>query len=195
LVFEILHPGLNVPGLVGLVLFVLSLVLFDTLPINVAGAVFLAGAFVLFAIDLKVSAHGLPTLGGIVLFVLGGLLLYEPSNTRVSRPLLIGIAVGLGGFFAVVVRAGLRARNAPVVTGVERLVGAEGVVIETLEPRGQVRVHAEVWTATLATAATQLVPVGATVRVLAIRGLSLVVEPTSEASGPATAPTGMGVTQ
>src|SRR5438552_3433709 len=147
LVFELLHPGLNVPGLV---LFVLSLVLFGTLPINVAGAVFLAGAFVLFAIDLKVSAHGLPTLGGIVLFVLGGLLLYEPSSTRVSRPLLIGIAVGLGGFFAVVVRAGLRARNAPVVTGVERLVGAEGVVVEALEPRGQVRVQAEVWTATLA---------------------------------------------
>src|SRR5439155_23302263 len=48
LVFEVLHPGLNVPGLVGLVLFVLSLVLFDTLPINVAGAVFLASAFVLF---------------------------------------------------------------------------------------------------------------------------------------------------
>jgi membrane-bound serine protease (ClpP class) len=195
LVFEILHPGLNVPGLVGLILFVLSLVLFDTLPINVAGAVFLAGAFVLFAIDLKVSAHGLPTLGGIVLFVLGGLLLYEPSSTRVSRPLLIGIAVGLGGFFAVVVRAGLRARNAPVVTGVERILGAEGVVIETLEPGGQVRVQAEVWTATLATEGTQLVPVGATVRVLAIRGLSLVVEPTTEASGPGTASTGMGVTQ
>ncbi len=195
LVFEMLHPGLNVPGLVGLVLFVLSLVLFDTLPINVAGAVFLAGAFVLFAIDLKVSAHGLPTLGGIVLFVLGGLLLYEPSSTRVSRPLLIGIAVGLGGFFAVVVRAGLRARNAPVVTGVERLVGAEGVVIEALEPRGQVRVQAEVWTATLATGGTQPVPVGTRVRVLAIRGLSLVVEPTTEASGPGTAPNDMGVTQ
>jgi membrane-bound serine protease (ClpP class) len=195
LVFEILHPGLNVPGLVGLVLFVLSLVLFDTLPINVAGAVFLAGAFVLFAIDLKVSAHGLPTLGGIVLFVLGGLLLYAPSSTRVSRPLLIGIAVALGGFFAVVVRAGLRARNAPVVTGVERLVGAEGLVIEALEPRGQVRVQAEVWTATLATGGAQLVPVGATVRVLAIRGLSLVVEPTSEASATGTASTGMGVRQ
>ena len=96
---------------------------------------------------------------------------------------------------AVVVRAGLRARNAPVVTGVERLVGAEGVVIETLEPRGQVRVQAEVWTATVATGGTQLVPVGATVRVLTICGLSLVVAPTTEASGPGTASTGMGVTQ
>jgi len=195
LVFEILHPGLNVPGLVGLVLFVLSLVLFDTLPINAAGAVFLAGAFVLFAIDLKVSAHGLPTVGGIVLFILGGLLLYAPSSTRVSRPLLIGIAVVLGVFFAAVVRAGLRARNAPVVTGVERLVGAEGVVIEALEPRGQIRVRAEEWGATLATGGTQVVPVGATVRVLAIRGLTLVVEPNTEMSGPGTASTGMGVTR
>ena len=109
--------------------------------------------------------------------------------------MLIGIAVGLGGFFAVVVRAGVRARNSPVVTGVERLVGAEGVVIEALAPRGQVRVQAEVWTATLAAGGTQLVPVGATERVLAVRGLSLVVEPTTEASGTGTASAGMGVTQ
>jgi membrane-bound serine protease (ClpP class) len=122
-------------------------------------------------------------------------LLYEPSSTRVSRPLLIGIAVGLGSFFAVVVQAGLRARNAPVLMGVERLVGAEGVVIEALAPRGQVRVQAEVWTATLAAGGTQLVPVGTTVRVLAVRGLSLVVEPTTEASGTGTASTGMGESQ
>jgi membrane-bound serine protease (ClpP class) len=195
LVFEVLHPGLNVPGLVGLVLFALSLVLFDTLPLNVAGAVFLVGAFVLFAIDLKVSAHGLPTVAGIALFILGGLLLYQPSNTRVSRPLLIAIAVALGGFFALAVRAALRARSAPVVTGVARLIGAEGVVIEALAPRGQVRVQAEVWGATLASERSQPVSVGATIRVLAIRGLMLVVQSTTEACEPGMGSTGTEVTK
>jgi len=52
-----------------------------------------------------------------------------------------------------------------------------------------------VWTATLASGGTQLLPVGATVRGLAIRGLSLVVEPTTEPSGPGTAPNDTGVTQ
>ena len=47
LVFEILHPGLNLPGLVGLVLFVLSLVVFDTLPINVA---VISGSFIVFLV-------------------------------------------------------------------------------------------------------------------------------------------------
>jgi membrane-bound serine protease (ClpP class) len=191
LLFEVLHPGLNVPGLLGLLFFVLSLVVFDQLPLNVAGLVLLAGAFVLFAIDLKVSAHGLPTVAGMTLFVIGGLLLYEPSSVRVSRGLLVGMAGAMGLFFSVAVRAGLRARRAPVVTGVERLIGSQGIVIEALEPRGQVRVAWEVWAATLRAGEAGHVAAGAHVRVLAIQGLTLVVEPVMAASEPDTGRTEM----
>ncbi len=194
LVFEVLHPGLNVPGLVGVVLLIFSLVVFDQLPLNSAGLALLAGAFVMFAIDLKVSAHGLPSVAGVVLFVLGGLLLYQPSTVHVSRPLLIGIAVVICGFFTVAVRAGIRARKAPVVSGVERLIGMEARVIESLEPRGQIRVAAEVWAATLETDEARPVPVGASVRVLAIRGLTLVVAPITAVSAPSTGPADLETT-
>jgi membrane-bound serine protease (ClpP class) len=182
LVFEMLHPGLNLPGVIGLILLVLSLVLFGSLPVNIAGVLLLAAAFVFFVIDLKVGAHGVPTFAGLVSFVLGGLFLYDRSvpNARVSRPLLIGMAVALATFFFFVVRAGLRARKAPVVSGAEGLVGEQGLVIEALKPRGHVRVRSELWAATLARDSGEIVPPAARVRVLAIQGLTLVVEPVGD---------------
>jgi membrane-bound serine protease (ClpP class) len=180
LIFEVLHPGLNVPGLLGLISLVLSLVVFDTLPVNVAGALMLVGAFVCFVVDIKAAGHGLPTLAGITLFVLGGLFLYTGSTERVTRPLLIAIAVALGLFFLGAAAAALTARKAPVVSGVERMLGARGVVTQGLDPLGYVRVQGHIWRATLAEGTLPRLPVDAAVRVLEVRGLTLVVEPAVE---------------
>ena len=57
--------------------------------------------------------------------------------------------------------------------GAEALVGAEGIALEALEPQGQVRVRGEIWTARSIAG----VPVGGCVRVAAVEGLTLVVEP------------------
>jgi membrane-bound serine protease (ClpP class) len=180
LIFEVLHPGLNVPGVLGLIALVLSFVVFDTLPVNVAGIVLLVGAFVCFVVDVKGVGHGLPTVAGITLFVLGGLFLYTGSTERVTRLLLIAIAVALGLFFFGVAAAALGARKAPVVTGVERLIGAVGVVTQMLDPVGYVRVQGHIWRATLVDGAQDRLPVDARARVLEVRGLTLLVEPARE---------------
>jgi membrane-bound serine protease (ClpP class) len=70
-----------------------------------------------------------------------------------------------------------RMRGVKVVTGVENLVGAVGNAVEPLEPEGHVRVHGELWEARSATPAAQ----GARVRVVAVDGLELEVEPAVEA--------------
>ena len=180
LIFEVLHPGLNVPGLLGLISLVLSLVVFDTLPVNVAGILMLVGAFVCFVVDVKAAGHGLPTLAGITLFVLGGLFLYTGATERVTRPLLIGIAAALGLFFFGVAAAAVTARKAPVVSGVEGMLCAPGLVTQMLDPLGYVRVQGHIWCATLADGTLPRLPVDATVRVLEVRGLTLVVEPAVE---------------
>jgi membrane protein implicated in regulation of membrane protease activity len=64
--------------------------------------------------------------------------------------------------------------------GAEALVDARGVASETLAPAGYVRVGAELWRAELASDDGEAIPSGAPVRVRAVRGLTLIVEPDPE---------------
>ena len=61
-------------------------------------------------------------------------------------------------------------------TGDERLIGAEGIVEEQLAPSGYVRVGAELWRAE-AMRVDEPIPRGSRVRVHAVRGLTLLIEP------------------
>jgi membrane protein implicated in regulation of membrane protease activity len=56
------------------------------------------------------------------------------------------------------------------------LIGRTGLARERLDPEGYVRIGAELWRAELAPGCAA-VEAGASVRVLAVRGLTLVVEP------------------
>ena len=69
-----------------------------------------------------------------------------------------------------------RMRANKVQTGVENLVGAVGKVAQPLVPVGQIRVHGELWEAR----STGTVLSGTSVRVVAVNGLLLDVEPVSE---------------
>lgn len=69
-----------------------------------------------------------------------------------------------------------RMRREKVRTGVENLIGATGKAMVPLAPSGHVRVLGEIWEARSAEA----VPSGATIRVLAVRGLELDVERVAE---------------
>jgi membrane-bound serine protease (ClpP class) len=64
-----------------------------------------------------------------------------------------------------------------VKTGVEQLVGATGEVTERLAPSGHIRVLGELWQAR----SSSELPPGARVRVVAVHGLTLEVEPVDEA--------------
>jgi membrane-bound ClpP family serine protease len=66
--------------------------------------------------------------------------------------------------------------------GAETLVGATVSVVSPLAPEGQVQVKGELWRAR--TTGAETVDAGGEVRVLALEGLTLVVEPVSELSPP-----------
>lgn len=99
------------------------------------------------------------------------LLLLLPGPWNVVAALA---ALAIGG--AEVLYFYRRMRGEKVVTGVENLVGATGQVTTALAPSGQIRVLGETWEARAASA----VPVGDTVRVVAVHGLKLDVEPLTE---------------
>jgi membrane-bound serine protease (ClpP class) len=66
-----------------------------------------------------------------------------------------------------------RMRRQKVQTGVENLIGSTGEVSEPLAPVGQIRVLGELWEAR----ASSELPRGTRVRVVAVDGLTLEVEP------------------
>ncbi|HEX6676360.1 MAG TPA: nodulation protein NfeD [Actinomycetes bacterium] len=177
IVIEVLHPGISVPGVLGTLLLVTSVVAFGILPVRLGGLVLLAASVVLFLVELKHPGAGLPLAGGTACLILGGLLLYDPStpDVRVSRWLLALVTAALVGFFGFVVKAVLEARALPAPrAGMDELVGAAGVALGELGPRGQVRVGHEQWSAEAAHGA---IPAGTGVRVVGRRGLRLIVEP------------------
>ncbi len=64
-------------------------------------------------------------------------------------------------------------RRFRIKTGVEALPGMKAQVVTECRPLGMVRVHGELWTAECARGAGE----GETVRITAVRGLTLEVEP------------------
>jgi membrane-bound serine protease (ClpP class) len=99
------------------------------------------------------------------------LLLFLPSPWN-----LVGALVSLGLFVLEVFYWQRRMRSHKVQTGVENLVGAVGTVTEPLAPVGQIRVLGELWEAR----STLTLPAGSSIRVVAVHGLRLDVEPASE---------------
>jgi membrane-bound serine protease (ClpP class) len=178
IIIEVLHPGISVPGILGALLLVISVVAFGILPVRLGGVALLVVSVVLFGVELKHPGVGLPLAGGLACLVVGGLLLFDPAVTgvRVSPWLLALVAALLAGFFLLVVRAVVAARRLPVPApvGMDALVGEVGVALGPLEPRGEVRVAHERWSAE---AARGTIPAGTAVRVVARKGLKLIVEP------------------
>ncbi|HVH64521.1 MAG TPA: nodulation protein NfeD [Candidatus Acidoferrum sp.] len=173
------HPGFILPGVVGVIAGLLAaLSLFD-LPINIAGLILILVAILLFIVDLKAVTHGVLTTGGIIAMTLGGLLLIDTGflSEGVNIPLLLFTVFVIAGVFIFILQKIIIARRQPYAAGEESLVGVVGTVREPLSPTGMVFVDGALWQAT---APNGPVEVGTKVRVVAVDGLRLRVEPLTE---------------
>jgi membrane-bound serine protease (ClpP class) len=186
--FWVTHPGLVLPGVVGVIAAILAALSLFNLPVNLAGLFLILAAIVLFIVDIKAVTHGVLTTGGIVAMVIGGLLLIDTGFLAegVNVALLLVSAVLIGATFAFILSKVIAARRRPYAAGQESLVGRIGTVRERLEPAGMVFVDGALWQATAASGAIE---VGAQVRVIAMRGLTLAVQPVAQPAPPQPGPT------
>jgi membrane-bound serine protease (ClpP class) len=149
IIFELLHPGLSVPGILGLLSLIAAFVTFGLLPVQLIGIALLLASALFFLLELKHPGLGVPTVGGAVTLVLGGLLLFNPSvpSAQVSLWVIIPVAGLVVLFFTTVVTAAVRARHMVPPTSLQRLIGREGTVETDLAPEGVVLVASEQWSA------------------------------------------------
>ena len=179
LLIEISSPGGWVAGFIGATLLALAVYGLGILPVNWFGLIFLLLAFILFILDIKAPTHGALTAAGTGSFIAGALILFNsaqvPGFSNVSVPLVIGVGLFIGLTFLAVVLIAVRAMKTPIVTGRESLAGKTGITITKLNPRGEVQVAGERWSAL--TAEGELpIAAGKHVEVVQVDGVKLIVK-------------------
>lgn len=147
--FEMKNPGMIVPGVIGAIALFLFLLAIKVLPVNFAGLTFIILAIILFILELKFTSYGLLTLGGIISFVIGSMILFDSPLPGGQIPLtsIITVLVVLLLFIFVVVRAVVKVHTQKAVTGVEGMIGEKGIAARDFSGKGTVEVHGELWTA------------------------------------------------
>jgi membrane-bound serine protease (ClpP class) len=173
---ELSSPGAILPGVVGAIAIILVLCLSATLPINVAGILFMLVALVLFIIDVYAPTHGVLTGGGIIAFFLGALMLFNRADPAFHLPLsyILGGTITTALFFLFIVGAGVRAQRLPAKTGRETLLGKIAAAAGRIDgTSGRVFVEGEWWNAVSETP----IETGQPVEVVAVDGLKLKVKP------------------
>jgi membrane-bound serine protease (ClpP class) len=172
---EFSSPGLIVPGVAGGILVLLGLSALSVLPINWIGVGLLVLALALFILEAEFASHGILGAGGAVSMILGALLLIDSPLPELR--IRVSTAIGLTLPFAIItvflLSLVLRARAHKVTTGSAGLVDEVGLAHTPLGPKGKVFIHGEFWDAI----SSKPVEAGAPVRVVAVEGLVLKVEP------------------
>ena len=181
LLFELSSPGGYVAGIVGVVCLLLGFFAMGVLSVNWAGLGLILLAFALFVAEVLAPTHGILTIMGLIVFVLGSLILFNSPLYQVSWVLVASVALFTAVFFGFVVTKVISAHRRPAATGRQGLVGAIAEVRQPLNPHGMVFVRGELWSAE---STVGPVPVGEQVRVVDAQGLRLKVEPVGESPSP-----------
>jgi membrane-bound serine protease (ClpP class) len=171
LIFEVLHPGVVLPGALGAVSLVMALYGFSVLTPSWGGLALMLLGVVLLIIDLHAPTHGVLTVGGLISLGFGLALLFqnEPAVYRVNEWLVVGIGAAIGAFWVFATGKALAARRLPVETGIQTMVGQRAEV----RAPDLVFVDGALWQAHSADD-SELVP-GEHVEVAAVDGLRLTV--------------------
>jgi membrane-bound serine protease (ClpP class) len=147
---ELSHPGLVLPGVLGVCCLILSLISFQMLPVSYGALGLILVGMGLLISELFIPAYGLLGLGGVALFILGSLFLIDSEMPEFQIPLrlilptataLVGVALSLGWLV-------LNSRRAKIRSGLESMVGQYGEVRDAITKQpGKILLQGELWNA------------------------------------------------
>jgi membrane-bound serine protease (ClpP class) len=178
LIFEFFTAGVGIAGGVGAVCLVLGCYGLSALPTRPVAIAVLVLAMLAFAIDVQVGIPRTWTGVGIVLFIIGAWYLYEPVPGNDLRLGWITLIVAVGGVmltFIVGMPSMVRTRFATPTIGREWMIGHEGTATTSIDPEGIAMVSGARWRARTNRATP--ITAGAVLKVVAIDGVTLEVEP------------------
>ena len=169
---EMTTPGAILPGVGGAIALILALYMSAILPVNVTGLALIALALMLFIFDVYAPSHGVLTVGGVISFLIGSLMLFNRDDPlfRLSLSYIIPATLLTAVFFLFVVGEGLRAQRLPVKAGAETLLGKMVTTLTPIDSRaGRIFVEGEYWNAVSDTPIEK----GEVAEIAAVQGLTL----------------------
>ena len=174
LILEFFNPGAVAPGLVGTISLLVALYALAFIPINYAGAALVIVGIGLMLAEVHIGAFGALGVGGIAAFVIGALMMFPARGAgfTLSAAVIVGAAIASAALILLALAALMRARQRPVVTGSEALIGAQGETVSWDGDEGRVRVAGEIWRAR----ADAPLKAGAPIKVVKRDGLVLRVQ-------------------
>jgi membrane-bound serine protease (ClpP class) len=177
---ELFHPNL-ISGSLGAIAIVLAFIGSNSLPLNVGGLLLILMGIGLFVLELHFTSYGFLAVGGVVCFLLGAFALYtgvdvnNPVRVSVSPILVVGAVLLSLAYFFLLVRGLLQMRaHRSTTLPIATLVGAGGTAQTLIAPTGIAYAGGEAWSAR---SRHGKIKPGSPLRVVAVEGLELIVEP------------------
>jgi membrane-bound serine protease (ClpP class) len=174
IVFEFFTAGVGLAGITGAVALILSAYGLAVLPTNVVAAGLVVLAVFGYSVDVQAGAPRAWTGIGVVSLLIGSWRLF-PSGLAVSWIEIVLVSLGTALFMLSGMPAMLRARFSTPTIGRESMIGEMGSAKTGIDPEGVVELRGGSWRARTNRATP--IPVGERIRVVAIDGLLLEVEP------------------
>ncbi len=173
---EFSSPGLIFAGVGGGIMVLLGLSGLAVLPINWIGAALLILGVSMFVLEAKFTSHGVLGIGGSIAMVLGALLLVNgPPELRIHLSTALAVTIPFALITMFLVSLVVRARSNKAVMSNGGLLNEVGQARTALSPAGKVFVHGEYWDAV----SSSPVDAGGAIRVVAVDGMKLRVEPSA----------------
>lgn len=179
---ELFHPNL-ISGSLGAISIVLAFIGSNSLPLNLGGLLLILMGIGLFVLELHFTSYGFLAIGGVICFLLGAFALYtrvdgtDSVQVGVNPFLIVGALVVSLLYFFILVRGLLQMRRRTSnALPIAALVGAGGTAQTLLAPTGIAYAGGEAWSAR--SRSGEIRP-GTPIRVVEVKGLELIVEPTT----------------
>lgn len=172
--FELVTPGVILPGILGGFCLVTAFYAMSILPTNAAGLLLMLLGGVLFILEIFVTSYGLLSVAAAISLFVGSLVLFRGGEMQ-QIPLgsIIGTVLSFSFFAAIVVFLVAKAHSRKPAVGMQGMIGLEGEVFRTVNGKLKVRVRGEIWNAV--TVDGPGLESGEKIKVLSTEGLTLIV--------------------
>ncbi|OGS39315.1 MAG: hypothetical protein A2506_07815 [Elusimicrobia bacterium RIFOXYD12_FULL_66_9] len=173
MLIELYHPGLVLPGVVGVLSLLLALYAFQTLSANMAGVLLMLAGMIFLILEINVVSYGLLALSGIAAIFFGATLMFhDATGLSIAWNVLVGALGGLVLVFGAVAYIVAKAFSRGPRSGAATMVGRAVTASTALSPRGSVGFGSEIWRAESLDGPH---PAGTELMVVEIRDLTLFV--------------------